>query len=252
MSQQNDSYLDEVEIRSPKLVPLLLYPKFSEIEYKLRLGELESLGVSSILLQGKTIINGTHIAGKGSVGIVVKAKLGRKVRALKIKRTDAGRDTMDNEASLHKLANDAGVGPILQGNTKNLIVMEFVEGQNIIDWINDKTAKSEIHVMANAVLEQCFRLDMAGIDHGELSRLSRHIIVSHKFCIVDFESASTKRKTNNVTSATQAIFLYGILANKVKMIIGHPHEKKIIDALKNYKASQTRDYFDRLLDSLSI
>ncbi|HEY1247397.1 MAG TPA: hypothetical protein VGE97_00270, partial [Nitrososphaera sp.] len=207
MSQQNDSYLDEVEFNSPRLVPLLLYPRFSEIEYKLRLAELESLGVSSILLEGKTMINGTHIVGKGSVGIVVKAKLGSKVRALKIKRTDAGRDSMDNEASLHKLANDAGVGPILQGNTKNLIAMEFVEGENIIDWINDKTAKNEIYAVARAILEQCFRLDMAGIDHGELSRLCRHVIISHKCCIVDFESASSKRKTNNVTSATQAIFL---------------------------------------------
>jgi putative serine/threonine protein kinase len=198
------------------------------------------------------MINGTHIVGKGSVGIVVKAKLGSKVRALKIKRTDAGRDSMDNEASLHKLANDAGVGPILQGNTKNLIAMEFVEGENIIDWINDKTAKNEIYAVARAILEQCFRLDMAGIDHGELSRLCRHVIISHKCCIVDFESASSKRKTNNVTSATQAIFLYGILANKVKMIIGYPQEKKIIEALKNYKLSQTRDHFDRLLESLSI
>jgi putative serine/threonine protein kinase len=215
--QQNDSYLDELDIRSPRLVPLLLYPRFSESEYKERIAELEMLGISSILLQGKTIVNGTHIAGKGCVGLVVKAKAGMKVCALKIRRTDADRDTMDNEAHLHKIANNAGVGPIIEGHTKNLIEMEFVAGQNIIDWIDDNPAKRKIYAIAHAILEQCFTLDKAGIDHGELSRLARHVVVSGKCCILDFESASIKRKTSNVTSASQSIFLHGIIASKVRL-----------------------------------
>lgn len=252
MFQQNDSYLDEVDIRSPRIVPLLLYPRFSELEYKVRIAELESLGISSILLDGKTIVNGTHIAGKGCVGLVVKAKVGRKVIALKIRRTDADRDTMDNEAHLHMIANNAGVGPIIEGHTKNLIAMEFVAGQNIIDWIDYNTDKSKIYSIAHAILEQCFRLDKAGIDHGQLSRLARHVIVSSACCIVDFESASINRKTSNVTAASQSIFLHGILANKVKKILGDIEKGKVIDALRIYKDSQTSDNFDRVLDSLSI
>ena len=252
MFQQNDSYLDELDIRSSKLVPLLLYPSFSELEYKERIAELESLGISSILLDGKTVVNGTHVAGKGCVGLVVKAKAGRKVCALKIRRTDAGRETMDNEAHLHKIANNAGVGPILEGHTKNLIAMEFVTGQNIIDWIDDANKKSKIQAVVHAILEQCFTLDKAGIDHGELSRLGRHVIVSHTCYIVDFESASIIRKTCNVTAASQSIFLYGILANKVKKILGDTDIEKVIHALRIYKSSHTKENFDSVLDSLSI
>src|SRR5215218_2465306 len=253
LSQQNVSFLDEeLDIRSSRLIPLISYPHFSEREYKNRIIEMESLGITSIILGGKTIVNGAHIAGKGCVGIVVKAKAGSKVCALKIRRTDADRKTMDNEARLHKMANSKGVGPSLEGYTKNLIAMEYVSGQSIIDWAgNNKAAKSKIRIVATDVLEQCFSLDAAGLDHGELSRLARHVIISDRPYIIDFESASTTRKTCNVTAAAQSIFLYGVVANNVKKILGNTdREKSIIHALRTYKHFHTRANFEAVLDSL--
>jgi hypothetical protein len=146
LSQQNISFLnEELDIRSPRLVPIIAYPRFSESEYKNRIIEMDSLGITSIILDGKTIVNGSPIAGKGCVGIVVKAKAGSKVCALKIRRTDANRKTMDNEVRFHKIANSACIGPRLEGHTKNLIAMEFVTGQSIIDWvIGNKATKSKI------------------------------------------------------------------------------------------------------------
>jgi putative serine/threonine protein kinase len=237
LSQQNVSFLDEeLDIRSSRLIPLISYPHFSEREYKDRIIEMESLGMTSIILGGKTIVNGAHIAGKGCVGIVVKAKAGSKVCALKIRRTDADRKAMDNEACLHKMANSEGVGPSLEGHTKNLIAMEFVTGQSIIDWVvGNKATKSKMCTIAAAILEQCFSLDVAGLDHGELSRLARHVIVSDRPYIIDFESASTTRKTCNVTAAAQSILLYGIVANKVKNILGNTDREKVIHALRTYK-----------------
>ena len=137
--QQKGSFSnEELDIRSPRLLPLITYPHYSECEYRVRIAEMESLGITSIILgDGNTIVNNAHVAGKGSVGIVVKAKLGRKKKicALKIRRTDANRKTMDNEAHFHKIANSAGIGPRLEGHTKNLISMEFLTGMKIIDWI---------------------------------------------------------------------------------------------------------------------
>ena len=254
LSQQNVSFLDEeLDIRSSRLIPLISYPHFSEREYKDRIIEMESLGITSIILGGKTIVNGAHIAGKGCVGIVVKAKAGSEVCALKIRRTDADRKAMDNEARLHKMANSKGVGPSLEGHTKNLIAMEFVTGQSIIDWVvGNKATKSKICTIAAAILEQCFSLDVAGLDHGELSRLARHVIVSDRPYIIDFESASTTRKTCNVTAAAQSILLYGIVANKVKNILGNTDREKVIHALRTYKKIHTRANFDAVLDLLLI
>ena len=252
LSQQNVPFLDEeLDIRSPRLIPIISYPHFSESEYKDRIIEMESLGITSIILGGKTIVNGAHIAGKGCVGIVVKAKSRGEVCALKIRRTDANRETMDNEVHLHKMANSACVGPSLEEQTKNLIVMEFVAGQSIIDWVvSNNVTESKMWTLAVAILEQCFSLDIAGLDHGELSRLTRHVIVSDRPYIIDFESASTTRKTCNVTAAAQSLLLYGIVANKVKKIMCNTDKERLIQALRTYKHFHTRANFDAILGSL--
>jgi putative serine/threonine protein kinase len=252
LSQQNISFSNELDIRSPRLLPLITYPHYSESEYKDRIIDMESLGITSIILGGKTIVNGSHVAGKGCVGIVVKAKAGNTVCALKIRRTDADRKTMDKEARFHKIANSVEVGPRLEGQTKNIIAMEYVSGQNIVEWVAD-TKRSRVRSVARAVLEQCFRLDTVGLDHGELSRLARHVIVSDRSYIIDFESASTTRKTSNVTAAAQSIFLYGTVANRVKKILDNTNrEKEVIHALRTYKHSHTRANFEAVFDSLLI
>jgi putative serine/threonine protein kinase len=275
LSQQNVSYSaeeKEIDIRSPSLVPLITYPDFSELEHKDRINEMESLGITSIILGGKTVVNGVHIAGKGSVGIVVKSKAGSKICALKIRRTDASRKTMNEEVRFHKIANSVEVGPHLEGQTKNLIAMEYIPGQYIIDWVldsinininninnnnnnieNNNDTQRRICTVTKAILEQCFSLDVAGLDHGQLSRLTRHVIVSDNSpCIIDFESASIARKTSNVTAAVQSIFLYGIVANNVRKIFGNIDKERVLYALRTYKHFQTRANFDAILYSLSI
>jgi len=208
---------------------------------------MESLGISSIILGGKTIVNGTQVTGKGCVGIVVKARVRSKICALKIRRTDADRNNMIEEARFHRIANSVNVGPYLVAQTKNLIAMEYISGQNIIEWVANAT-RSEMLSVARDILEQCFRLDMAGLDHGELSRLSRHVIVSQRPHIIDFESASIARKTCNVTAVAQSIFLYGAVANGVRKILCDIDNDKVIQALRTYKRSHTRANFDAVVD----
>ena len=106
-------------------------------------------------------------------------------------------------------------------------------------------------MMARSVLEQCHNLDRAGLDHGELSRLNRHVIVSGNPRIIDFESASTNRKTSNVTAAAQSIFLHGAVADRVKKKL-HADREKALSALKIYKRDQTMANFDSVLASLPI
>jgi putative serine/threonine protein kinase len=264
LSQQNVSYSreeKELDIRSPSLVPLITYPHFSESEYNDRIIEMESIGITSIILGGKTIVNGAHIAGKGCVGVVVKSKVGTKICALKIRRTDADRTTMNAEAHFLKIANSIGVGPHLEEQTKNLIAMEYISGQSIIDWIlsnrnyyyhYSEVTKSKMSTVTRSILEQCFSLDGAGLDHGELSRLARHVIVSDRPYIIDFESASTTRKASNVTAAAQSIFLYGLVADGVRKILDNIDVEKAVKALRTYKHFQTRANFDAVLGSLSI
>lgn len=259
LSRQNISFSDdELGIGSAdRLVRLISYPRFTEDAYAERLAEMRSLGVTSLVLGGRTTINGTRIAGKGCVGVVLKAKIGGKTCALKVRRVDADRKSMNEEARLHKIANDAGVGPRLEGHTKNLIAMEFIEGQSIVDWVSSATRK-QVRGMARSVLEQCYSLDRAGLDHGELNRSDHHIIVdnnnnnNNKACIIDFESASTARKTSNVTATAQSIFLHGAVAGQVKKILGEVDRDAAVAVLRIYKRDQTDANLQAVLDSLQI
>ncbi|MGI0037292.1 MAG: serine/threonine protein kinase [Nitrososphaera sp.] len=215
---------------------------------------MRSLGVKSLILgDGNSTINGFSICGKGCVGLVFRARTSDGVIALKIRRTDADRAAMEEESGLHQFANAAGVGPRYLGHTRNMIAMEFIGGSSIIKWISTAT-RGGFQKVARSVLDQCYQLDRAGLDHGELSRLGRHVIVSHhgSACIVDFESASTRRRTVNVSSAAQSLFLYGSVAGHTRRIRPRVDIEKAIVAIRKYKKVRSKESFDELVETLAI
>jgi len=196
------------------------------------------------------------ILGKGYVGVVVLVKRGNKEVALKIRRTDSQRENMKNESVLLKLVNSVSVGPKMIDVSKNFLVMEYIEGEKFSDWIgmlkgsgSSKQLKSTIR----NVLEDCYRLDQIEFDHGELSNISKHVIVGkNKVALIDFESSSTKRRPSNVTSITQAFFIGSGIAKQAQRIYKNSSKEKIIDALKSYKQKKTRENFEKLLKILKI
>lgn len=225
---------------------MLTYPRHSEQEHTARVAELQSLGVTEIMLGGRTQVANLSVAGKGQVGIVVRARAGNKMCALKVRRTDANRPTMTDEVRLHRIANGAGVGAELYSHSDNFMLMEFAEGTDILQWV-EGTNKKEAQKAVISILEQCYRLDRAGVDHGELSRVDRHIIVDgSRPTIIDFESASTARKMSNVSAAGQALFVSGPVATALNRLA--PVDRDVaVAALKKYKWDQTRANLDALL-----
>jgi len=162
---------------------------------------------------------------------------------------------MRNEAKLLKIANDAGVGPKLIDSSKNFMVMEFLDGSRIIDWIKElkgKGSAAKIKKTARKILEDCYKLDQIGLDHGELSSITKHVIVGKKITLLDFESSSTDRRVSNVTSATQGLYIGSGISKYIKRIYKIPSKQKIIDALRAYKKEQTRESFDNVLSVLKL
>jgi putative serine/threonine protein kinase len=240
-----------LEPAAPELAKILTYPRFDEDDYAARLAELRSLGVSSIILEGNTLVLGTRIAGKGCVGLVVRAKVGKKMCALKIRRVDANRKSMTGEARLHRVANDTGVGPLLHDFSDNFMLMEFAEGLSIAEWAAG-TGKEQARKTARDVLEQCFLLDRAGLDHGQLSRLDRHVIIDKYPVILDFETASTERRVANVSAAGQSLFVAGAVAAMMGKALGKGDRDSAISALKTYKHNQTQKGLETLLGDLGV
>ncbi|MEE8355239.1 MAG: serine/threonine protein kinase, partial [Candidatus Bathyarchaeia archaeon] len=157
------------------------------------MGELEEMGVSALILKGRHAINGVPIMGKGHVGIAMAALLGGEEVAVKLRRADADRASMEAEGEYLRLANGASVGPRLLGVSREVLAMELVEGSYLVDWVRGLGPEDvgRLRGVLLDLMEQARRLDEAGLDHGELSSARRHVIVSGGVAmIVDFESAS--------------------------------------------------------------
>ena len=233
---------------------ILAFPKVKDSEIEKRIVELKKLGVTHVSFTGPLQIEKCNILGKGYVGMVVLVKKEKKIFALKIRRIDSPRKNMTNEAKLLSIANKIGIGPKFIKNSKNFLLMEFIDGEKIIDWAKKSKIKSkDLRSVINNVLRECYFLDNVGLDHGELSTIDKHVIVGkNRNTIIDFESSSTKRKSSNVSAATQAIFIGTGLAKIIRKKIKIPRKDKIIRLVRHYKKMRTEESFNKLLQELKL
>jgi putative serine/threonine protein kinase len=249
------SFVKISKITEPPYSDIWVYPKGTKAQIKSRMKELETLGVESISFQGELQVGTINILGKGYAGIVVLGKIGRKKVAVKIRRGDSPRKNLKREAELLKITNQSNIGPKLVGFSKNFLVMEYLEGKKIGDLVvslKKKGSSSQLKPVIKKILEDCYSLDRMGLDHGELSNITKHVIVGRKITVIDFESSSTDRKVSNVTSATQALYIGSGISKIVGCICKIPKKEKMISVLRKYKQEQTRDSFERLLGILKL
>jgi putative serine/threonine protein kinase len=139
--------------------------------------------------------------------------------------------------------------------SKNFLLMQLVDGDLLPDWLDAHKEKELVRNVLRDILEQCWRLDNIGLDHGELSKAPKHLIIDkeQKPFIVDFETASVNRKLANVTSVCQFLFASGgVVARVVAEALGERKREEIISALKRYKNNRTPENFNRVLQAASL
>ncbi len=241
------------KLRQEPYAKILCYPRPSMKEINNRLKQLRKLEIDIIDFTGEKRIFNVSILGKGCVGIAITAYQHQERLALKIRRVDADRSEMTREARLLERANSVIVGPKLVGQTRDLLLMQFIDGRLLPEWLQRKTSPQRIRRVLQETLEQCWRLDMVGLDHGQLSYAPKHIIIDgkDKVFIVDFETASVDRTPSNVTSMCQFLFISG-LAVKVGEKLGKRNRTEIIQVLRLYKKARTRENFQKLLKACGL
>jgi len=229
---------------------IICYPKATKNELKKRLVELRKLGISKVEFTGQKQLFNTRVLGKGCVGLVVLAHGRAGKVALKIRRIDADRSTMRREAKLLGKANAVNIGPRLLGATKNFLTMQYIEGDLLPAWLKKRVSTPRLkHVIQN-ILEQCWRLDAAGLDHGELSHAPKHVIINENDepFLVDFETSSTRRRPSNVTSICQYLY-FSEISSRLMRKLGQRSKEDIIVSLRRYKNSISRENFLLVLKS---
>jgi putative serine/threonine protein kinase len=245
------------QLLNEKYGKIMCYPKHNLRELKRRIKELKKLGVIAVEFTGDKNAFNVPVLGKGCVGVVVTAITDQGKAALKIRRMDADRTGMQHEAEMLRKANDVDVGPRLLDTTENFLLMEFINGTLLPQWIETlegKETKHRIQKVLRAILEQCWRLDETGLDHGQLSRAPKHIIIDENdnSYLIDFETASLNRRVSNVTSICQFLFIGSQVAKTIIKKLGEINQEELIKTLKTYKQQRTRENCEKILNKCGL
>ncbi|MFC1506007.1 serine/threonine protein kinase [Thermoproteota archaeon] len=236
---------------------IICYPKPNEQEKARRIKELQSIGVKNIRLEGPKKIDGHQVIGKGCVSIAVLADTASRLAILKIRRMDADRLDMLHEVQMLKFANTSSLGPRLFHYSKNFIIMEYIAGSLIGEWLNNVRSfhLTKVKAVIKDILTQCYKMDIIHLDHGELSNASKHVIIRNsdwKSIIIDFESASRNRRPNNLTSIFQFIFkkkeLLDMMQISTELFTSNDSNK----ILKNYKNNPSKRTLNQILQTYKL
>ncbi len=237
---------------------ILCYPRFVNCQFSSRLQEIETLQVKSFILEGNKKIGNIQVLGKGHASLVVKTiSTEGCIYALKIRRVDSGKPDMFHEVRILTKANNIGIGAKIYSFTKNFILLSFIEGLTLSEWITSPDVSSNVNKIKeifNEILRQCRLLDASGLDHGELSRADKHIIINqdNKPVIIDFEKSSDSRRVSNVTSICQYLFVKGRLASKVEMAVGKIDKNMLLNNLREYKQNPSDENFAKICLTLNL
>jgi len=233
------------------------YPTGDPDEVKSRIRQLQEMKITYLDFQGGLKNDRLSVLGKGVVGIVVIGVRGNRRIAVKIRRVDARRPSLIHEAELLKIANSLGGGPQCQSGTSDVLAMELVDGLSLPVWLESLKGRGRrvrVRSVVKPLLEQCLQMDTYGLDHGELSRAHKNVIVSNDDIptILDFESASLMRRPSNFTSLTQYLFLGGSIAKKVVRVLGPVDKEELLKCLREYKAGGWKDAFEATTKVLGL
>ena len=241
--------------RAPYL-QVLTYPRTSLREGRSRAVQLKRLGVTDLVFDGHVRVGRLGILGLGTVGIVVRATAGGKLCALKIRRTDANRPDMANEVRLTKMANRVGVGPEVYAHSRDMVLMRLLDAEELGEWVKGLGGvgtRERARDMVHALLNQCRKLDIMGIDHGQLSNLRKHAVIAEGVpWIIDFESAGTGRKPKNVTTAAQYLFVGGAISPRLRRVLDIRETGTLKLLLRDYKRDLSDFAYSRILEHLRL
>jgi putative serine/threonine protein kinase len=236
-------------------VKVLCYPSGSPPEAARRKESLSSMGVETLFFEGRTEVAGLRVLGKGHVGVVVGCLWKGRRAALKIRRTDTARASLEREGEVLREANLWNIGPLLHDSSPNFLVMEELHGRSLIEWLEGAktlTGDEFMEVLAN-ICAQARLLDIAGIDHRELSDPRRHVVIQddRRARLLDFETASTGGRRRNVNSLLQYLTLSNAFGPVILSRLGANRED-VLGALKAYGRDPSAESYSRIMRAMNL
>lgn len=193
---------------------------------------------------------------KGKRGLIFVSTYKNKKFVLKTKNPSSAIDTIENEALFNKKLNIIGVGPKFYffHPKKFFLVREKIEGENICKWLSlDVSEKNKkFKKIALNLLEQCRKMDLAGINKQELTHPDKDIIIDKKGVpwIIDFERCRSTNKPHNVNQICQFLTRRDII-NSVKVKFSSEDKLNLRKHLSDYKKDLNENNYVKIRTMIS-
>ena len=213
---------------------------------------LRRAGVRAVVSEGKHLVGGLRVLGRGHAAVVFKAILADgRIAAVKVLRTDSKRESLLTECEL--MIRAAPVAPAVIKCFDELIVMEFIDGVSlgdVVEGIVKRHTCSEVPHLIARVLGATRYLDIRGVDHKELSIPRKHVMLSNGAVrIIDYESARPRERPCNVC---RVVSWFVMRSGLWRECCGDPEDAlaTLTPALRRYRRSCTPEEFKNVLLTL--
>lgn len=167
---------------------------------------------------------------------IVKDSKGKEFVLKEVREKSNRKNLAEREGKMLLLANSVGVGPkIKEINYKeNFVVMEYIKGQKLFDWIlsnsfSEEVSATQLYNFIKELYRQLYALNKVNLSHNQL-QIGKNILVkrtnepnTHEAIytpvIIDFEKASLKENhTKNIGQCDAMLFFNpnATMAKKVR------------------------------------
>ncbi len=232
---------------------LLAYPSGNEDSLIRRWAELQTLGLESIDSYGPGTLCGLQILGVGYCGVVLRVQHQGQARVLKVRREPAPQESLQTEAQMLLRANGVQVGPQYIAHSDNFLLMDYIGGPVLVDWLQASPSNEAIDKMVSVLIHQAYRLDQGGLDHGDLRCITAHALMpSDTPVLIDFSGASLDRRPANVTTLVQGLFISTYIAKLLRPRFPHVHKADLIEHLRCYKQQPSSAHLKELLQYVDL
>ncbi|MEM6251713.1 MAG: serine/threonine protein kinase [Cyanobacteria bacterium P01_D01_bin.156] len=229
---------------------LLAYPSGDGVTLTHRWAELQTFGIETVYVDGPEMLSGVKILGAGYCGVVLRVRYQGQERVLKIRREPAPQTSLQTEAQLLLRANSVDVGPQYIAHSDNFLLMDHIDGPTLVEWLQSPQSVEAVHRVVFQLIHQAYRLDQAGLDHGDLRCITAHALVTSQCpVLIDFSGASLHRRPANVTTLVQGLFISTHIARLLCPWF-QVNKSELIKYLRRYKQQTSLVHLEQLLQFL--
>ncbi len=177
-----------------------------------RISRLASIGIEEVCIAGGMDLGqGVRALGRGHSATVFAAVFRGQRVAVKSRRSDSRRDSLEGEAKLLEEASRAGAAPRVYYWDRDFIVMEYLPGPSLADVIR-MYGGPPLWALVEA-LRAAVALDVSNVLHHEIHRPWKNVfytVSSNPMAVViDYDSAS--RGCGNLAKITSALVHLGVI-----------------------------------------